>query len=115
MTRGRGGKIRGIGPTKGPGEVEKTKAVAEVERVKKAEAVGGVTEVGSVTKGKRTRKITMAERDELFRYISEEAEKLFGESGLPKDQHEIVADAVKMAVDSGLLEEEEGAPKKDQK
>ena len=51
--------------------------------------------------------MTVADKDELFSLISEEADKIFGPDGLPESQRETVENAVKMAVDSTLLEENE--------
>lgn len=100
-------RIGGVKSTKGPGEVEETGAVGEIQRVSKTEGVGRVGGVGGVGKGRLTRKITMAEREELFRYINEEAEKLLKGGAIPESQRELVKEAVKMAVDSGLIDEDE--------
>lgn len=53
-----------------------------------------------------TRPMTAAEREHLFSLVKEEAERLFGEDGLPKEKRETVETAVKMALDAAIPEEE---------
>lgn len=90
-------------PTKG---VEKAEAISSVTPVKKTERIRGVGGVKGVRQRKSTRLMTSEEREELFRMINEEAEKLFPDGTISKDKREIIAGAVKMAIDSGLVEED---------
>jgi len=99
-------KIGGVKSTKVTSEVEKTSSVDEASKVKGVSRVGGVQRSGSIQRAKGTKVMTTAERDKLFRIINEEAEKMFGSSSVIKEKKEIVATAVKMAVDAGLLDEE---------
>lgn len=101
-------KIRG----KKLGKVKTPEATDEVSGTKGAEGVSGVKNVGGVgrvgaagrVKGQRaTRVMTKAERDKLFGMIQEEAEQLFGNS----PQREVVEQAVKMAIDASLVDEDE--------
>jgi len=106
MTKKDRSKIGGIKSTRGSSEVEKTSSVDESSKVKKVTRVGGISRAGSVQNRKQTKVMTTAERDKLFRIINEEAEKMFGSDSVIKEKKEIVATAVKMAVDAGLLDEE---------
>jgi hypothetical protein len=85
--------------------VEKAGGVSEVESVQKAGGVKGVGKAGD-SKRRPTRTMTSQEREKLFGMIKEEAEKLFKDSGLPPEQREIIENAVKIAVDSSLIDEE---------
>ena len=101
-------KIGGVKRTKGATGVEQTESVGEVKGVKKARSVGGVKGVGKAGAGGGKLPITAAERDQLFQMINEEAEKMFeGSSILPEEQKKIVTDAVKMAVDASVIDEED--------
>ena len=97
---GKGPKIgSGTGAVEGSKEV-KTSKVGSSQQVqktaKKAKTSGG---------SKAGRKMTTADRDTLYTLINEEAEKMFGPDGLPEEQRKTVESAVKMAVDSSLLDE----------
>jgi len=102
-------KISGKGPNigQGTGAVEGSKEV-------KTSKVGSSKQVEKTSKNAKTsggnkagRKMTTADRDTLYSLINEEADKMFGPNGLPESQRETVESAVKMAVDSTLLEEAE--------
>jgi hypothetical protein len=54
-----------------------------------------------------TRPMSAAERDHLLKLLHEEADKMFGADGLPKEKKEKVEKAVQMAISSGLVDEEE--------
>ena len=108
-------KIGGVKPTTKTTSVEGTESVSGVTGVKPTSAVGAAGGVGSATKRRPTRVMSPAEREELFKIINEEADKLFGPDGLPEHQREVVKSAVKMAVAGGILDEEdepEASPKK---
>lgn len=96
-------KIKGIGATTRASEVEKLK---EVERVKAAGAVSGVKGAGAIASRRATTIMTAAEREKFFRMIEEEADKLASEGAIPKRDKAVVSKAVKMAIDSGVLEED---------
>ena len=107
------GKLKG---TAGTGGVDDSQ---DVSGVGKASATGKVSKVGATgSDGVRrpTRTMTLAEREELFSIINEEAQKIFKNSDLPDEQREVVVRAVEMAVDSALIDggddEDEKAKKK---
>ena len=62
-----------------------------------------------------TRTMSLEEREELFRLIDEEAERMFGSGILTPEKRSIVQQAVKMAVDSGLVEKEHESDEKKKK
>lgn len=97
-------KIGKVGKSDQLKGVQKTENVSEVEQVKKTSGVSGV---GRTLEGTRrpTRTMTVAEREKLFGMIQEEAEKLFKDSGLPAAQREVIENAVKIAVDSALVDD----------
>lgn len=97
-------KVKG---TKDTESVKGSGSVSGVENVKGAGGVGGVGKVGAVGKRRATKVMTLAEREELFKMINEEAEKLFGGGDIPEAQKEVVKNAVKMAVEAGLLDKDE--------
>lgn len=103
------GKIRG---TKGARGIERTHEVGDVKEVKSASAVSGVSRARSIGAARVTRNMSLAERDELLRLINEEAEKMFAEGSISPQQRKVVTEAVKMAVDVGLIEEDEEENKK---
>ena len=104
-------KIGGIKSTKQTEDIEGTKRVSDVSGVKSATAIGSIGGAGDSSKRRATRTMTLEEREELFRIVKEEASSLFGKSGIPKEKQSILEDAVKMAIDSGLLEEDESEKK----
>jgi hypothetical protein len=84
---------------KGSGEV------GAVGAVKSAGSVSGAGAAGGVGGNKRRPTVVMsyAEREQLFKMVSEEATKLFSGSKMSGEKQKLVAEAVKMAIDSGLL------------
>lgn len=109
--------VKKIGETKtgkiiGTRVTDKLKESSQVDSVNEVTGplvVSGPNKITGVGSGKRrpTRELTTAEREELFRIINEEAEKLFAGAKIPDKDKEVVKEAVKMAVDSGLLDGEE--------
>lgn len=103
------------------GDVKSTEAADTVKGSTEVGAVGAVKGAGGVSGasatsaagGKRRATVVMsyAEREQLFKMVSEEATKLFGGSKMSSEKQKLVADAVKMAIDSGLLGPEEKASK----
>ena len=77
-------KVSTIKSTTETSNVEKTAGVSKVREVAPASAVGGVGRAGAISGKKRraTRIMTLAEREELFKMISEEADQLFKSSGI---------------------------------
>lgn len=106
-------KIGGIKSTKQTQDVEGTQRVSDVTGVKSASSIGSIGGAGDSTKRRATRTMTLEEREELFKMVSEEASSLFGKSGMSKEKQSILEDAVKMAIDSGLLDKD--ADKEDKK
>jgi len=101
-----GKRIGGVKQTTESGAVEETKSVSDVGSVKKTAGVGGIKGTAGATGSRKP--MTLAEREKLFGIISEEAEKLLKKSGLSAEQQEIIENAVKMAVDTGLSEDDDG-------
>lgn len=101
-------KIGGIKSTTHAKGVESTEAVSGVSGVKATSAVGGVRGAAGIDRRKTTRLMSLAEREQLLRIVDEEAAKLFGQS----DGKKTVQSAVKMAIDAGLLTEDDPAKKK---
>lgn len=87
-------------------QVKGTESVGEVKGVKKTSSVAAAGRVGSATDRKETQKMTLQEREKIFKMIEDEAEKMFDSSSLSPEQKKLVKEAVKIAVDSGLIEEE---------
>ena len=102
--KSRVGGVRGPSSTK---SVEATEEIGQVGKVKKAEGVGSARGAGAVGRRSNTRIMSLQEREDLFKMIHEEADKIFGKSGLPNSQRQIVEEAVKMAIDSALIDEDE--------
>jgi hypothetical protein len=100
-------KIGGIHSATETTAVEGTDIVGGVGGVKATSGVGGVGGIGAVNKRRSTRTMTLAEREQLFQMINEEADKLFGEGGMSPAQQSVVKNAVRMAVDAGLVDEDE--------
>lgn len=100
-------KIGRVDLTRESGDVDKAGAVGSVTSIKGATGVGGVGKAGGVTKRKGTRVMSMAEREQLFAMINEEADKLFADGSPLAAQKDMLKQAVKMAVDSGLIDDEE--------
>ena len=69
-------KIRKISGTQMTPEVKKTEAVGQVGRVKGVSSVKGAGGPSGIRR-QGTRMMTLEEREELFRLVAEEAEKLF--------------------------------------
>ena len=101
-------KIKEIKSTTTTHEVEGTQAITGIEKVKATAGVEGVKGVGGISKRRPTRTMTLAERAELMRMIGEEAEKMFKSGELPRGKQEVVTKAVQIAVDSGLIDNNDG-------
>ena len=75
--------------------------VGQVDRTKQVSGVGGVDGNGRGA----TRVMSAAEREQLLAMVNEEAEKIFGKSGIPAEQREIIASAVKQTIEAAIIEE----------
>ena len=100
-------KLGGVSSTTETSEIHKTEHIGEVQGVKPTSGVGGVGRAGAVGKRRATRVMSLQEREALMNMITEEAEKLFSEGALPQSKKALVTSAVKMAVDAGLLQDED--------
>ena len=100
------GKVGGVKGTDTTKNIEKATGVSEVQEVKKTEAVSGPTQTGQVGRRKLTRTMTAKERDALFSMIDEEAEKLFGNSGMDDETKEVARNAVRMVVDAAPVDDD---------
>lgn len=100
------GKIGAVKGTTGTKGVQGAEEVGSVSGVKPASAVGGVRGAGAV-KRRPTRLMSSAERDNLFRMIDEEADKLFADSNISEEKKQVLKSAVRMAVDAGIPVEDE--------
>ncbi len=102
----RDSSIGSIKSTKQTQNVEGTKGVGDVSGIAGTSSIGSIGGAGDSTKRRATRAMSFEEREQLFKMVSEEASSLFGKAGMSKEKQSIIEDAVKMAIDSGLLEEE---------
>lgn len=100
------GKIGAVSRAGGSENVQSPDAVHSVGEVKATSGVGAVKSAGLSGKRRSTRIMSAAEREQLFKLINEEADKLFEKSGISEEKRSVLKNAVKMAVDSGLLEED---------
>lgn len=94
----------------GVGGLKSTRGVKETDAVKSVEGISATGGVGAVSRatssGRRsTRLMTLEEREKLFALIDEEANKLLASGKIPESKRQLVKEAVKMAVDSGLVDE----------
>lgn len=87
-------------------EVLKTKSASEISSVKD---VSGATATSSASRVRQpTRPMTAGERADLLRLVRDEADKLFAdESFLPPGKKKTLEKAVKMALESSAIEDEE--------
>jgi len=102
----KGTSVRGIKDIDSTRGVEQVEKVSEVDQVKSSSAI---------SKRKSTREMSWEEREKLFGLVQEEAKKLFGKSKIPARQREVIEQAVKIAIDASIPEEEKSqkADKKD--
>ncbi len=107
-----------IGPVKGAGgtsTVQGPDSVGVVGGVKPTASVGAVKGAGAVGKRRATRIMSTAERENLMRLISEEADKMFEGSNISPEKKEVLKSAVKMAVDAGIVTEADSKDLEDPK
>lgn len=103
-------KIGGIQGTKSTSKVQglsSVDAVDTVETVQKVQAANAVEGVGSISGVKPrllTRVMSAAERAQMFEMIQQEADKMFKD--MPPEKRKVVSEAVKIAIESGSIDEE---------
>lgn len=100
-------KVGEVSETSSTKEVQKSQAIQTIGKTASVGSVGGVGGVGAIGKRGSTRLMSASEREELFKMITEEADKLFAKSGLPAEQREAIEEAVKMTIDASLVDDEE--------
>lgn len=103
------GGVTSSGSTKG---VKATDSVSEVGKVKEAAAVKGVAGVHGVGKAGALGSISYEQRAKLMTIVTEETERLIAQGVIPKNQRDVVEQAVKMVIDASLLEPSEESKKK---
>lgn len=97
--------IKGIGKTQKTTSISKVDGVEEVAKVQKT---GAVQRSGAVSKtNDSSQRLRYQDREKLFGMVEEEALNLFRNSKLPEEQKRLIREAVKMAIDSALIEEED--------
>jgi len=99
-------KISGVTSTTEAQGVQGTEGIMGISGIRPTSGVRGVGAASSIGRRRATRVMTAAEREQLFNLISEEADKLESEGLIPKRQKETVTKAVRMAVDSGLIDDD---------
>ena len=104
-------KIGKVGGTQATRDVEQTESVKGIGGVAPTSGVGRVTGAGPIGKNRATRIMTLAEREQLLQMIDEEADKLFEGTGMSSAKKKVIAQAVKMAIDAGLVPNEEAGKK----
>jgi hypothetical protein len=109
---GKIGAVKGTGSTT---NVQGADSVGSVSGIKPTSAVGGVKGAGAIGKRRATRIMSPAEREAIFRMISEEADKLFEGSPMSEEKKEVLKSAVKMAVDAGIVTDEQDGQKDNKK
>ena len=97
-------KIGSVQSTNEASRVKSADLVENVDKVKAAQNIKGVGSVGGVSGRRATAVMSAAEREKLFAMINEEADRLF--QNMPEEKKKLVSEAVKMAVDASIPEEE---------
>lgn len=100
-------KIGGVQSTTETKSIGATTGVEGVGGVKSISGIGGVGASSKIGRRRTTKILSAADREHLFKMINEEAEKLFGASGMSSSERNVLADAVKMSIDAGIVEDEE--------
>ncbi len=87
--------------------ISKTKAVDQITKVDEVSKVAGIKGADKIALRRATTIMTSAEREKFFKMIEEEADKLADEGLIPKKEKNVVSKAVKMAIDSGIIDDDE--------
>ncbi len=112
----KGKKIGGVKATEVHGaeassEVDKTEKVSNVSQVSEVKGAAGVDKasgVGGVGGNRRaTRIMSAAEREQLLALVDDEAKKMFSGTQMSPERLQTVRQAVKIAIDSGIIVQED--------
>lgn len=98
-------KIKSVGRSSG---VSKTEAVDDVSGVERTGKVRGVERVKGAGGVSNVQKITAADREKLMAIVTEETNRLAKSGAIPASQRGVIEKAVKMVLESSLLEEASG-------
>lgn len=79
--------------------------IKNIQNVDKASGVKKVSGVKAAKTEKATGVLTAQEREKIFKMVDSEAAKLFGEGKIPAKNKETVIEAVKMAINSGIIDD----------
>jgi hypothetical protein len=98
------------------GKLESTESVDSLDAVKRVEKVGNVqsvdaaSSVGTVARsaGVVRHQFSIEDKEKLFQVVEDEAQKLFGSSSLSPEKRQLIEQAVKVAIESGLIQKDEG-------
>ncbi|MCB0336739.1 MAG: hypothetical protein KDD62_10555, partial [Bdellovibrionales bacterium] len=99
-------KISGIKDKGKAAGIDRTQSVGDVKGVEAAEGISGVKATEATRGVSKTHALTAANRDSVRKMIEEEADKLFASGLIPKEQRAVVEEAVKMAIDAAIIDEE---------
>ena len=99
-------KISGVTSTTEAEGVQGTQSVTGIAGIRPTTGVRGVGGASGIGRRRATRLMSSAEREQLLNMINEEAEKLESQGILPRGQKETVSKAVRMAVESGIVDDE---------
>lgn len=108
---GKKGKINNVKASQQMDSVDKATGVEDVGKIEKTSTISRVSGAGKAG-GSQGLQITSANKEKIYQMIAEESEKLFGKNPKTKEQKAIVEQAVKMAIETALPEEEEEKDKK---
>lgn len=101
--------IKGIGKTQKTTSISKVDGIEEITKVQKTDAVQRSGGVSKASDG--AQRLRYQDREKLFGMVEEEALNLFRNSKLPEEQKRLIREAVKMAIDSALIEDEDDIEK----
>jgi superfamily II DNA/RNA helicase len=108
MSDDKDSRVGRIGATSRAKAVQETEAITGVDSVKEIGKVDAVKAIlGASNVDAVGRVVTRAERAEIMKMIVEEADNFFEESQIPKSRRKVIKDAVMMAIDAGLVVEED--------
>ena len=106
MTKDKKSGIDKVKETSATDIIKKVSKVDTVDEVAPVSKVGGVKHATGVKSARLPRELTVKEREQLFKLVDEEADKLFsGPTAIAPKRKKLVQEAVKMAIDSGLMDD----------
>ncbi len=103
--KGKKGSISGVKGSKKTGQIQETGGVENLSSVEKAAGISKVGKALGIGNGKSTGQMSLAEREQILKMVEDEAKQFFKNSGIPKEKQEVIEQAVKMAIDTGLIDE----------